>query len=61
MVNQHDMLNIENMQPVVLAILEDQAPLRSIFDKIQSLKVLILSEKQALMKNDKKNINPNAY
>jgi len=34
MVNQHDMLNIENMQPVVLAILEDQAPLRSIFDKI---------------------------
>jgi hypothetical protein len=30
-VNQHDMLNVENMRVVVLAILEDETPLRSCF------------------------------
>ena len=34
MVNQHDMLDVENLQPFVIAILEDQGPLRSIFEKI---------------------------
>ena len=61
MVNQHDMLDIENMQPVVILILEDQSHLRSAFEKIQSLKVLVLSEKATIMKNDKKVPNVNSF
>ena len=43
MINQHDILDIENAHPVVLAILEDEGPLRNIFEKLEPLKVLILT------------------
>ena len=49
------------MQPVVLVILEDQSNLRSIFEKIDSLKSLVLSEKATIMRNDKKVPNVNSF
>ena len=59
--NQHDMLDVENMSPVIRAILEDEAPLRSSFEKLEPLRALVLSEKAALMKGEKKMANPNSY
>lgn len=49
------------MQAVVSAIIEDESPLRNAFDKLEPLKVLILSEKVNIMRGDKKVQNPNSY
>lgn len=59
--NQHDPLDVENMSPVVRAILEEEAPLRAAFEKLEPLRALILSEKAALMKSEKRVANPNSY
>jgi hypothetical protein len=60
MVNQHDMLDIDNVRPFVAIILEEEAPLRSAFEKLEPLKALILSEKAAL-RGEKKIANPNSF
>jgi hypothetical protein len=54
------MLDIDNVRPFVTIVLEDEAPLRSAFEKIEPLRVLVLSEKAAL-RGEKKLANPNSY
>ncbi len=53
------MLNIENMAPVVLIILEDEGPLRSSFERVPQLHNLILPEK--ILQRGEKRISPNVY
>ena len=54
------MLNVENLRIFVGSVLEDEGPLRSAFEKLEPLKVLILSEKTAI-RGEKKLVNPNSF
>lgn len=53
-------MDIENSEPIIKAIIEDESGIRSIFDEIESLKVLILGEKMNL-RGEKIIPNVNSY
>lgn len=53
-------MDIENSELTIRAIIEDESGMRSIFDEIESLKVLILGEKMNL-RGEKIIPNVNSY
>ena len=63
----NDVLDAENMAPAILHCLEDETLLRNIFDKDETLKGLLVMEKQSNLmqaKSDKKaplTTTPNSY
>lgn len=54
-------MDIENSEPIIRAILEDESGMRNIFDEMDSLKSLILTEKSNIMKSEKIAANPNSF
>lgn len=48
MTKQEDTMNLQNMDQVVFSLLEDEAPIRSVFDKIGIIKDLVLDERAAM-------------
>lgn len=56
-----NVLDIENVRPVVELLLEDETKLRSIYEKLDSLKLLLLSEKAAMKWMEKRTSHPNSF
>ena len=46
--NQMEVLNVDNMSEVVFSLMEDETPVRTIFEKIPVLQVLVLPDKAAI-------------
>jgi len=59
--NQNNMLDIENVRPMVEMLLEDETKIRTVYDKLDSLKLLILSEKAAMKWMEKRTSHPNSF